>query len=415
MRALPVLVILGTAAAVPAGDHWPEFRGPHGNGISDAQHAPTKWSEGENVRWKTAIHDKGWSSPVVWGDQVWLTTADENGKTFFAVCVDANTGKVVHDLHLFSAENPPKTAQYNSFASPTPAIEAGRVYIHFGSFGTACLDTATGKEIWRRTDLPCNHFRNPASSPVLYKDWLYLTFDGFDRQYVACLDKRTGNTVWQKDRTLPYRNTGKPELDGDYKKAFATPTVLEIDGRPQLVSPAAMGTVAYDPATGDELWHVVTEGMNQASRPLMSHGLVFVTAGHTSSLFAIKAGGTGDLTKTNVAWKLPKGAPTRPSPLVAGDLLFAVNDTGVAYCLEAATGKEVWRETLGGKFSASPVLAGGNVYFFSEEGKAFVVAADREFRLAQVNRLDAGCRASPAVTDGALFVRTYTHLYRIGK
>lgn len=415
MRVWSVLTALVAAPILPAADNWPEFRGPHGNGVADAKSVPTKWGEGEAIRWKTPIHDKGWSSPVVWGEQVWVTTAHENGKAFFAVCLERKSGKVLHDLHLFDEPNPPKTSQYNSFASPTPAIEEGRVYVHFGSFGTACLDTATGKELWRRTDLPCNHFRNPASSPVLYRDWLYLTFDGFDRQYVACLNKLTGKTVWQKDRTLPYKNTGKPELDGDYKKAYATPSILEIDGRPQLVSPAAMGTVSLDPATGDEIWRVVTDGMNQASRPLMAHGLVFVTAGHTSSLFAIRAGGSGDLTKSQVAWKLPKGAPTRPSLVAAGDLLFFVNDTGVAYCLEAATGKEVWRETLGGKFSASPVLAGGNVYFFSEEGKGFVVIAERTFKLLETNKLDAGCRASPAAVDGALFVRTLTHLYCIGK
>jgi outer membrane protein assembly factor BamB len=410
------------ASALLANDNWPQFRGPNGDGISDSTNVPTKWSETNNVRWKTQIHDRGWSSPVVWGNQVWVTTAQEDGTDYYAVCLDRKTGKVIYDLKLFHQAAPkPNTKQFNSYASPTPAIEAGRVYIHFGSHGTACLDTATGKTIWSRTDLPCDHFRGPASSPIIYKDWLYLTFDGFDRQYVACLNKLTGKTVWQKDRDLPYINTGRVERDGDLKKAFATPSVLEFNGRPQLVSPAAMGTIAYDPATGEELWRVITGGMNEASRPILAHGLIYVTAGHISTLFAVRAGGSGDLTKSGVAWKVAKQAPTRSSPLVLGDLLFMVNDNGMASCLNAKTGKELWRESLGSRFSASPVFAGGNIYFCSEDGRTFVVAAEREFKLLEENKLPGGFMASPAIAGHDLFLRTGGRsdtkgfLYCIGK
>ncbi|MFO0847605.1 MAG: PQQ-binding-like beta-propeller repeat protein [Gemmataceae bacterium] len=397
-----------------AGDNWPEFRGPTGDGHA-AGKPPTRWSESENVRWKTPVHDKGWSSPVVWDEQVWLTTATEEGTKLFAVCVDRKSGTVVHDLPLFDVADPANIKQYNSHASPTPAIEAGRVYVHFGSNGTACLDTASGKVLWQRRDLPCNHWRGPASSPVIWQDKLFLCFDGFDRQYVVCLDKASGKTVWQKDRNLPYRNSGKPEVDGDYKKAYATPSVLTIDGRPQLVAPAAMGTVGYDPDTGAELWRVVTDGMNQASRPVLADGKVFVTAGHTSSLFAITAGGKGDVTKTHVAWKLAKAAPTRPSPIVVGDKLFCVNDTGTALCLDVRTGKQLWKESLDGRFSASPVFAGGHLYFANEAGKTFVVAAEAPYRLVETNRLDASCMASPAVAGNELFLRTKTHLYCIAQ
>jgi hypothetical protein len=338
---------------------------------------------------------------------VWVTTAHPKGHAFYLVGLDAGTGRTVHDLKLFEAANPTDISQYNSYASPTPCIDSGKVYAHFGSFGTACVDAATGRALWSRTDLPCDHWRGPASSPVVYRNWLYLLFDGYDRQYVACLDKTTGVTVWQKDRDLPYPD------NGDLKKAFATPSVLEVGGKPQLVAPAAVGTVAYDPATGAELWKVIHGGMNEASRPVAAHGLVFVTTGHLNGLVAVRPG-TGDVTRS-VAWKYPKGAPTRPSPLVSGDHLYMVSDTGVAVCLDARTGAERWKERLEDKFSASPVLAGGNLYFAGEGGKTFVVAAAPEYRPVAVNKLAAGCRASPAVTDGALYLRTLTHLYRIGK
>src|SRR5262245_61305639 len=207
MRFTP-LFVLALLTPLRAADNWAEFRGPNGTGLSDSRNLPVTWSEKENIRWKTAIHDKGWSSPVVWGNQVWVTTAAEDGKRYYAICFDRQTGKVVHDLHLFDEPNPPDIRQYNSYASPTPAIEEGRIYVHFGSHGTVCLDTATGKVIWQRRDLPCDHFRGPGSSVCLYRDRLFFLFDGFDRQYVACLDKATGRTLWLKDRDLPYQNTG---------------------------------------------------------------------------------------------------------------------------------------------------------------------------------------------------------------
>ena len=382
-------------------ENWPGYRGPAGDGHA-AGNPVSQWSETENVRWKVPVHDKGWSSPVVWGGQVWVTTASDRGTDLYAVCFDRATGKTVHDLKLFTQPPPADIRQYNTYASCTPAIEAGRLYAHFGSFGTACVDTATGKTLWERRDLPCDHWRGPASSVCLWKDRLFLLYDGHDVQYVACLDTANGKTLWKTDRKLPYPS------DGDLKKGFATAAVLEVDGKPQVVCPAATGTVAYDPDTGSELWKVVHGGMNEASRPILAHGLVYVTAGHTGSLWAVKPGG-------EMAWKLTKAAPSRPSPVVAGDFLYLVNDTGTAYCLDAKTGKEKWKETLGGKFSASPVLAGGRLYFFAEDGKGFVLPVAPEFQTPAVSKLDGLVRASPAVAGDDLFVRTYTHLYRIGR
>lgn len=407
---VPILVVLANlqgADRVSAADNWPQFRGPNGDGIADTKSLPTKWSDSQNVRWKVAIHDKGWSSPVVWGNQVWVTTARSDGKQLFAVCVDRVSGKVVHDLLLFKVTSPQFCHPFNSFASPTPVIEEGRLYAHFGSPGTVCVDTATGKVLWSRDDLPCNHHRGAGSSPIVYQNLLVLTFDGYDRQYVAALDKTTGKTVWQKDRGIKYTTA-----DGDYKKAYSTPSVLTVHGKPQLVSPSAEATIAYDPLTGTELWRVSHGGMNQSIRPVLAHGLIYLNSGHTSTLLAVLAGGTGDVTETGVAWKA-KEAPTRPSVVVIEDLVYMVNDNGVAACLEAKTGKLVWKERLGGSFSASPVYAAGNIYFPAETGTTYVVKAGREFLLVEENELPAGIMASPAVAGNELFLRTKTHLYCI--
>lgn len=408
------LALLLCAPAVAA-DNWPQYRGPNGDGLSNAKAPPTKWSETENIRWKTAIHDKGWSSPVVWKDQVWVTTAHEDGEKFYAVCLDRKTGRVIHDLHLFDEAPAPKPniKQYNSYASPTPVIEEGRLYAHFGSHGTVCLDTATGQKVWERRDLKCNHFRGPASSPVVYKDRLILLFDGFDVQYVVCLDKHTGKPIWQKDRVLPYTNTGRAEADNDLKKAYATASVFEFDGKAQVVAPAAMGTIAYDLETGNEVWRLVTGGMNESCRPILAHGLIYLNTGHTGNLLAVKAGRTGDLTKDGIGWKVEKLSATRPSPIVVGDFLFLVSDTGIPYCFDAKTGKKHWQDRFDGKFAASPVAAAGHLYFPGEAGKTYVVAASKEYKLVEENKLESGCMASPAIAGNELYLRTKTHLYCI--
>ena len=217
-----------------AGDSWPQFRGPGGDGKSDATDLPVTFSETENLRWKTPIHDKGWSSPVVLGDQIWLTTATADGKELYVICVDLNTGKIKFDQKLFTIDSPQTAHEFNSYASPTPVIENGTVYVHFGSPGTAAIDTATGKVIWKRQDLPCFHFRGAGSSPIIVDNLLILTFDGYDFNYLAALDKRTGETVWKHDRNFEYTTD-----NGDYHKSFSTPHVIEVAGRRQLISPSA--------------------------------------------------------------------------------------------------------------------------------------------------------------------------------
>ncbi|MBW3540998.1 MAG: PQQ-binding-like beta-propeller repeat protein [Planctomycetes bacterium] len=416
MRLLLCLCAVWCLVALPlsAGErsttqNWPEFRGPRGDGTTEAVGLPLRWSETENVVWKTPLHGRGWSSPVIWDGQVWVTTGTEDGRKLSAVCVEADSGRILHDIVVFEPAEPQYCHPTNSYASPTPAIEAGRIYVHFGAHGTACLDTGTGRIVWTRDDLQCNHFRGPGSSPILEGDLLVAQFDGFDQQYVIALDKHTGRTVWKADRDIDYGTD-----NGDMKKAYATPTIIESGGRRQLISPSAVATIAYDPATGKELWRVRHGGMNAAARPLFGGGLVYIAAGEGNrSLIAVQPGGSGDVSDSHIVWQTGNSVPKRPSQGLLGELLFMMNDSGVASCLDARTGEVVWRERLAGEYWASPLAGDGRIYFFSQDGRTPVVAADREFRLLAENRLDTGFNASPAVAGRALYLRTFTHLYRI--
>jgi len=413
-----LLTLLLATPALAAEKYWNQFRGPDGNGISNANNVPVEFGEGKNVTWKTKIHGKGWSSPVVWGKQIWLQTATEDGHELFAVCVEAETGNIIHDIKVFHVEKPRFCHPTNSYASPTPFVEEGRVYVHFGSYGTACLDTATGRKLWERRDLPCNHFRGPGSSPVVHGNLLFLTFDGFDYQYVAALDKRTGKTVWKTDRGIDYGTD-----NGDYKKAYSTPAIITVNGTTQLISPAAVETITYNANTGEPLWRVRHGGMNAAARPQFGHGLVYIAAGSgNKSLIAVKPTGQGDITKTHIVWNQGRNVPKRSSQILHGDLYFMIDDGGVASCLDAKTGEVYWKKRLGraqsrraGAFWASPVLVGDRIYYFSKTGKILAVRASKTFELLAENELDAGFNASPAFVDDAMILRTFTHLYRIEK
>jgi outer membrane protein assembly factor BamB len=414
---LTLTLLLPAPRAARADDNWPAFRGPAGDGHSAARNLPVTWGEKENVVWKTAIHDKGWSSPVVWGKQVWLTTARENGTQLFAVCLDLDTGKVLHDVKVCEPEKP-AYHPFNSCASPTPVIEEGRLYVHFGAPCTACLDTATGKVLWMRTDFKCDHFRGAGSSPILYGDLLVLTFDGHDAQYVAALDKKTGETVWKKDRNIKYTSD-----DGDLHKAYATPAVFDVGGKPLLVCPSAEATIAYEPKTGDEVWRVHHGGMNEASRPLYGHGKIYLTTGHIKKLVAVRPDGKGDVTRTHLDWTFAKGVPTRPSPLLVGELLYLVTDDGQLTCLKAETGELVRQGRTNGKFSGSPIYADGKIYALAEDGTTFVIEAGPDMKVLAANKFDEGeatfkdrrCMSSPVAVGRCLLIRTGTHLYRVEK
>jgi outer membrane protein assembly factor BamB len=343
---------------------------------------------------------------------------------------------VVHDLKLFEVESPQFAHRFNSYASPTPVLEPGRVYVTFGAPGTACLDTDTGKVLWVRRDIECNHYRGAGSSPILHGELLLMHFDGSDAQFVLALDKRTGRTVWRRERSIDFMDLGPdglPEAEGDFRKAFATPHVVQMDDRWVLISQGAKAVYAYDPVDGTEWWRVEERTSHSAgSRPVAGHGLIYVATGWSAGqLLAIRPGRRGEVIDANavtsadasaeggktalaVAWKARRNVPRKPSFVLDGDLLFAVDDGGIASCLEARTGRELWRERIGGNYSASPLIAEGRIYFFSEEGKTTVIEAGDQFKVLAVNQLDEGFMASPAVSGRSLILRTRTDVYRIG-
>ena len=390
-----------------AGDTWPEFNSF--GGVSQGGKAPTTWSETSNVKWKTPIHGKGWASPVVWKKQVWVATATEDGKQLSAVCVDVNTGKIVHDLKVFDVSDPEFCHPTNSYASCTPAIEEGRIYVHFGSYGTACIDTTTGKTLWERRDLPCDHFRGPGSSPILFDGKLFVNFDGVDIQYVVALDCKNGETVWKKDRSVDFAGA-----IGDAKKGYATPMIIEVDGKKQVVSPGAMATIAYDPNSGKELWSFRHGGMNAACRPRFEDGVLFLSAGaDKNAMVALKMGGSGELGDSDVVWRSNRNVPQKPSPILWNGMLFTIADSGAASCLDAKTGEPYWRERLKGAFWSSPMLADGKLFASNQDGQTFVMAADKKYKLLATNTLDAGGNASPVPVGDSIYLRTRTHLYRL--
>jgi outer membrane protein assembly factor BamB len=418
---LKVLGFLLAGSALAATDeNWPRFRGPTGQGQALSTNLPLTWSEQENVRWKTPIHGKGWSSPVIWGRQVWLTTATEDGRQLFAVCVDRDEGKVIHDLKLFDIAKPQYVHPFNSYASPTPAIEEGRVYVTFGSPGTACLDTRTGKVLWKREDMVCNHFRGAGSSPLLLSDQVVMHFDGSDVQYVAGLDKRTGQTLWKTPRSVDFKDlgeNGQPKDGGDFRKAFSTPLMAVFNQQPMLLSLGSKALYGYRVTDGGEFWRVeMPECHSGSATPVTSSNVIYYCAGFPrGELLALEVTVEGRAIQLELLWKTTKDVPMKPSPLLVNNALFLIDDSGVASCLDAKAGDLYWREKIGGHYSASPLYAPGRVYGFSEEGKTIVFQASPEFKALATNELADGFMASPAASADALYLRTKNCLYRIEK
>lgn len=397
-------VVFVASLRLQAGADWPQFRGPSGQGVSEERELPLEWSEAHGAAWKVPVAGRGWSSPVVAGGRVWLTTASgDRAASLRLVAFEATTGRQVLDTEVFRIPNAELLNAKNSLASPTPIVDGDRVYVHFGAEGTAAL-TTEGEVLWK-TQLAYETQHGNGGSPVLYRDLLIVNCDGFDQAFVVALDARTGRPRWKTARRRPW------------SQAYSTPLIVESGGRDLLVSVGAYRTTAYDPMTGTEVWRVAYgDGFSNVPRPVAGHGLVYLATGFQQpSLMAVRMGGAGDVTKTHVAWTLSRGAPLTPSPVLVGDELYFVTDTGVASCVDARTGRPFWQQRLHGNFSASPVAADGRVYFQSEEGETTVIAAGPSFRRLSVNALDGAMLASLAVSDGALFIRTDTHLYRIGR
>jgi len=382
------------------GTDWPQFRGPTGQGVSDERDVPLSWSETKNVRWKTAIPGRGWSSPVIQGDRIWLTTATEEGRSLRAIAVNVNSGAIEQNVEIFRLKSPKLLNSKNSFASPTPVVEGDRVYLHFGAYGTACI-TQAGEIVWKTTLEYDNGQHGPGGSPIIYDDLLIVSCDGLELQFVTALDKATGKVRWKKTR--------------EGYQAYTTPLVVNLPGGDQVISPGAFQAIAYEPRTGKEIWRVkYAEGFSNVPRLVYGLGLVFICTGFQEpSLLAVQPDGRGDVTKSKIVWKLDRAIPRTPSPLLVGNELYIVTDNGIATCIDAKTGEELWRARLGGNHSASPIYAGGRIYFLSEEGESVVIAPGRKLNHLATNQIDGQTLASMAVSHSSIFIRSQTHLYRI--
>lgn len=391
---------------------WLEFRGNSTAGLALHSELPTEWSEEKNCMWSTAIHGRAWSSPVASDGEIWLTTASEDGKTMSVLCVDFESGAIKFDKVVFENETiQPDHHVTNTYASPTPVLDRDHIYVHFGAYGTACLKRENCELVWQRRNLPCNHWRGPGSSPILFEGKLIFHMDGFDHQYAVALDQKTGETIWKKDRDIDYGTD-----NGDFYKAFSTPIIIKVRGKSQLISPASKACVALDPDTGKEIWRVRYEEHSTTVRPLYADGRLFLSTGFgKAKMICVRTDGTGDVTDTHVDWEQPKGIGSKPSPVLVNDLLFDVKDDGILARIDTDSGEIAWQKRLGGKFSASLLATKDYIYTFDHDGKGYVFSAAEEPELIAENTLNSGCNASPAVIGNSLLVRTTTHLYRLQK
>ena len=417
LSALSLAVCIHTAH----GGEWPQFRGPSANGHGTASGLPVEWSETKNVKWKTPVPHRGWSTPLVSESQVWLTTATAGGNDFFVLCLDRKSGKVLHEAKLFHAETPePLGHDLNSYASPTGVLSGGMVFVHFGSYGTACIDTATFKEVWRRTDLPCRHYRGPGSSLFDWKDTVILTMDGVDVQYLCALDKKTGATRWKTDRNTVFDDLGpdgKPKMEGDLRKAYSTPLPIMVEGKMQIVSTGSKATCGYDPDTGKELWRTTYDGFSNASIPSWHEGVIAVNTGHGKAMlraFPVTAATAGDITG-KLLWEQTKAIPTRSSPVTVDGIIYMNGDSGILSPVDFKGGELLFNERCQGNASSSPLYADGKLFFCDEKGVTTVLKPGRTFEKLAQNTLPDGIMASPVAVDNELFIRTKTHLYCIGQ
>ena len=403
---------------------WPQLRGPAGDGTATALNVPLRWSETNHIGWKAPVHGCGYSSPVLLGDRIWLTTAAPRGVrkiydeqelqvaehvSVWALCLDRASGQVLWQALLFDLDKPDPVSVFNSWATPTPVVEPGRLYCDFGTFGTACLDADAGQLRWKR-QFPVNHHLGPGSSPVLFQDLLVLTRDGRDAQYLVALDKNSGREVWRAQRPQFYaQNWG-------LKKCFSTPLLVRSAKGPQLISVGARWIISYDPRTGKEIWRAHhSNGYSIGSSPAFGHGLVFFSNGYDPQrqFCAVRTDGQGDVTDTHVAWRSSSFVPVMSSPVLTGDELYWASDDGVACCADARTGEMRWHYRLGSAFLASPLCAEGRLYFFDKRGKTTVVTAGKRFEKLAENPLTGPVIATPAIADGTMFLRTESCLYRI--
>lgn len=411
-----LLAIVSSFSLVRA-DDWPEFRGPREQGIYEAIDLPLNWSQTEGVAWRTELPGSGWSSPVVIGSTVYVTAAipiegkanegDKQDLDLSLMLIDVESGKLLKTVKLLTqlGAKAPGIHSKNSHASPTPVFDNGRLYLHFGHQGTVCTDLQ-GNILWKNQELAYPPVHGNGGSPDVVGGLLIFSRDGANISRITALDKLTGKLVWERER----------DVKADRQFSFCTPLVIEVAGQKQFVLPGSNVVQSLNPETGDEIWRVTYEGYSVIPRPIYFEGLVYVCTGYDRpSLLAIDPTGSGDVTGTHLKWKVDGSVPHTPSLVARGGAIFMINDKGIASAVSAATGKEIWKERIGGNFSASPLLVGDRMYMLSEEGDATILQVGPKPRELAKNKIGERCLASPAIVGEDLLIRTAAALYRVSK
>lgn len=428
---IPVILASGFLAATSSAEDWNQFRGPVGNAVAETTETPVDFSMAKSV-WTTEIPGTGWSSPVVSDGHIWLTTAESTEATadqiakktqgvqfakiktaagnvkLRALCVNAATGKIVHNVLLRDVSDPDLINPLNSYASPTPAISGDRVICHFGSYGTWCLNKKTAATTWNSA-LVIDHSVGPGSSPVIAGNTVLIVCDGIDKQFVAGLDLETGKEIWRTNRPAMRSD------NGEFRKAYSTPLLVTVAGKQQAVIPGAQWMCGYDPANGKEIWRAdCGNGFSTTPMAVYDSGLVVCSTGFMSpELVAVNPEGQGDVT-ADIVWRARQGGSTMPTAVASNGLMYSISDKGILSVLNTATGEIVQRERIGGKFAASPLLVGNNLYLPSQEGLMTVIDKTT-MKVVAKNKMDGALMASPAVIGSDLVIRTSKSLVRLAK
>ncbi len=418
------VILLAQPATTPV--FWPVKSGPTADGVvpaADAGKIPLEWdgATSKNIAWRTPLEGNGHSTPVIGGDVIWFTAATTDGKKMYVYGIDRHSGKILHHILIFENATPEELGNpLNNYAAPSPVLEADALYVHFGTYGTARIDPATGKTVWERRDINARHFRGPGSSPIVHGDMLVLSFDGIDKQFVTALDKKTGKTLWTTPRSTDYGDLdkeGKPTRDGDMRKAYHTPAVFEIGGKEVLVSVGSRAAFGYEAKTGKELWTIRHGGFNAAIPPYRLGDLLLINTGaeraHVVGL-RIDDKMTGDITASHTVWDKDKRNASEACPVLLNGTLYQLTRGGILSATDAKTGKDLWEDRLQGRFLSSPIALGDKLLICNDPGQCYLVRATPEkFEVLGTNQLPELVTSSPVVAGGALFIRTAGALYKI--
>jgi len=410
--------VLAFLSVLTSAQDWTKFRGPTGDGHVTVKSIPLKWSDTENVEWKVSVPGKGWSSPVISKGKIYLTSAVAEGdnqdaadvsRELRVICYDSSNGKEIWDTKVFEQKPLKRPIHHkNSHASPTPIIEGGKVYVHFGHMGSACLDLK-GKILWKNNELKYDPIHGNGGTPIIVDNLFFYSADASTNPFVVALDKNTGKVLWKKLRS---------ETAQSRKFSFSTPTLISMGGSSQIISPASGAVFSYDSKTGEELWSVDYGGWSVIPKPGVYKNMIYVGTGYERAhILGIRVDekSKGNVTESHVEWEITKRAPNTPSFMVVDDLLYFISDGGIATCVEPLTGEIIWQERTAGPISASPVHFNGMIYFLDEQGKTTVIKAGRKFEIIAENKIKERTLASFGISEGAIYIRSEKSLFRIGE